>query len=463
MKNRFCLSLVVLTVTFLLHTGVFAWFWEKDYLAKVNQDTIDLMDFNRRMEELHRQRSMQKEQGKPHQIDLKKTLEEMIDDYLLYQEGYRLKLDKDPEFIRRAHSYLEFQSIIRLRKEAIKDKITVTEDEIKEYYEEHLVKKAKQKENFLLPDYNTVEKRIRRQIYKRKEKERERQYINQIKENVTIKINTELLDSLGENDTNGREIAWINRKPILVSDLVKEYGRALVGKNEEEAKKIRRKALDGLIEYLLIKEDAVNQNYSHKDPSFGKMMAQYRISLMASLFKKRIIAQQIRLTEKDLKEYYQQHKEKFREPSRVKLAIIKVKKKEEALSLLEELKRGADFLRLARLKSEGEDQAERMNPTWWNQEKLPIQVKSSVEQMNIGEISEVIETPPFYQIVKLISREKGEIIEFSETKRMVQTFLGRERYQSLLNEYLEKMRKHSKIKINEDILKNLKKKVENET
>ena len=257
--------------------------------------------------------------------------------------------------------------------------------------------------------------------------------------------------------------AWINRKPILVSDLVKEYGRALVGKNEEEAKKIRRKALDGLIEYLLIKEDAVNQNYSHKDPSFGKMMAQYRISLMASLFKKRIIAQQIRLTEKDLKEYYQQHKEKFREPSRVKLAIIKVKKKEEALSLLEELKRGADFLRLARLKSEGEDQAERMNPTWWNQEKLPIQVKSSVEQMNIGEISEVIETPPFYQIVKLISREKGEIIEFSETKRMVQTFLGRERYQSLLNEYLEKMRKHSKIKINEDILKNLKKKVENET
>ena len=434
-----------------------AWFWENDYLAKVNQEVIDIEDFQKRLSELHRQRSMQRDKGRPSKIDLWAALTEMIDDFLLYQEGRQLGLDKDPEFLRRASSYLEFQSILRLRKEEIKDKIQVDEDEIRDYYEE-LNMKSKSGEK-TAPEYERVKGKIRKKIYKKKERVREREYIDQLKKNAKIEIDSDVLSSIGDNKKKGNEkVASINGNPIFVSDLKKEYGKALMGKKEEEAKKIRKRALEGLIEYLLIKGNALAQNYSQKDPSFGKLIEQYRIRLMSVLFKRKIISPQVKITEEDLKEYYKKNRERYRAPSRYKLLIIKVKSEKDAANLYEELKAGADFSRLARSK---ENMIEsKNNPSWWNSRDLTLGIRQAVEKMKVGEISNIIKNPKSCQIVKLLDLEKGVIIDFRKLKKMIRTHLGREMYQSLLKDYLKKLKERSTIKIDEDVLKKFEKKLD---
>ena len=81
--------------------------------------------------------------------------------------------------------------------------------------------------------------------------------------------------------------------------------------------------------------------------------------------------------------------------------------------------------------------------------------------MKIGEVSGLIEIPPYYQIVKLMDSEEGEIEKFATVKEMIKRTLGRKKYQSLLEEYLVKLRHNSSIHINEDVFNNFKKKVEN--
>ncbi|MDY6933993.1 MAG: peptidyl-prolyl cis-trans isomerase [Spirochaetota bacterium] len=455
------LSILIILIMCFICGKAFSWFWGEDYLAKVNQETIYIEDFQKRLSELHRQGSMQRSKGRAAQIDLRVALEEMIDDYLLYQEGYRSGLDKDPEFIRRSNAYLEFQSILRLRREEIKDNIKVEEDEIKAFYEENYKKSGQ--EGKTPPNYVKVKGKIKKKIYKTKEKELERQYINKLKENAKIEIYTDVLSSLGNTKKDGkRVVASINGKPVLVSDLEKEYGKSIQGKKEEEAKKIRKKALDGLIEYLLIKEDALNHNYPQEDPPFGKMIAQYRIRLMNFIFNTRIISPQIRVTEEDLKEYYKKNKEKHRLPDRFKLKIISLKDEKEANKLHKELEAGANFNRLARSASDSMQGDNSTNTSWWYNRNLSDPIRSVVEGMKVGDISRVIKDRSFYKIVKLVDLKKGAIINYPKVKGMIKTKLGREKFQSLLNKYLKMMRENSSIKINEDVLKNYEMKVKNE-
>lgn len=455
MKKYFLTLFLIL----ILAGSVNAWFWEREYLVKVNGEVIELEDFKRRLDELHRQRSMKTEKGNPDQIDFRKALDGMVDDYLMNQEGIRLGLDKEGEFISKTNSYLEFQSVLRLRKEAVKDKIRIKEDEIKEFYDNYY--QRKEKGDKPPPDYQKVKKTIRKKIYKQKEGAREEEYLNQLKKKATIEINKDFLElSTKKEEDLGEVIARVNRSSITLRDLLKECGRALMGKEGEDAREIKKKVLGSLVDYCLIKNDALDRNYPKKDLSFGRMISQYRIILMVNLFKKLIIYPQIKISEEDLKEYYQNNREKFRKKGRVKLAIIKVKNKKEALNLSEELKAGADFNRLIRLKNQQQDMSGD-GIAWWSFRNLPSPLRNALEKMKPGEFTGVIETPPYYQIVKMIGLEEGDQEEFLAVKGMIKRTLGRKKFQSLLDEYLLKMRDYSSIQINNKLFTDFKKKVEN--
>ncbi len=457
MIRNLILSLVLML---LLVGNANGWFWEKEYLARVNGEKIESDDFQRRLDELHRQRSMQRREGKTSGIDLTKALDDMIDDYLMCQEGVRLGLDQEEDFKRKSNSFLEFQSILRLRKEEIKNKVEVTEGEIREYYEKHYQGAGKGEKPH--HDLKKVEGKIRRAIYKTKEKEREKEYLNNLKKQAKIEIDTELIESLGRNRGDGEAvIARVNGRAVRERDLIRECGKSLVGKDEEEAGQIRKKALSSLLDYFLIKGDALDHNYSEKDPLFGTMIKQYRIILMASVFKRLVIASRVKISEDSMKEYYENNKDEFRGDTRVKLSIIKVADKDEAVSLWEELKAGANFNRLSRLNEQETMGKRRTRSAWLVLKRLSPQIKDAVEKIEVGEISNVIEFSHYFQIVKLVDREEGNLIEFSAVKSMIKKILGRKEYKLRLDEYLMKMRDCSSIRINKKLLNNFMKKVEN--
>lgn len=443
---------IILIVILICLSGVnsFAWFWEKDYLVNVNGEIIDIEDYEKRLMEFHRQISMRRNESKASGIDFRLALKEMIDDYLLYQEGMRLGMDKDPDYARKSKAYLEFQSIIRLRKEEVKDRVEVKEDEVRDYYEKNILKPAGEDQE--PPAYDVLKNKIKNIIYKKKEKEREEQYLKELKNNAEIIIHENVLSSLSKKDVGGDTVvARVNSNTISASELQKEYGKAVVGKNSEETLEIIKKALEGLIGYILIKEDALNHNYPARDPDFGKMILQYNVSLMSAIVKKKIISPGVKITEKDCKDYYEKNKDEYREATRYKLGVIKVKDKEEAAALYRELKAGSDFNRLARLKSL-KLKGKKDNSDWWSERELSPQVKDALSKMKEGELSDVIDEYHFFKILKLIDIQQGKIMGYSKVKKMIMSHLSRKRYELLLAEYLSILRENSSIDINEDRL-----------
>ena len=113
------------------------------------------------------------------------------------------------------------------------------------------------------------------------------------------------------------------------------------------------------------------------------------------------------------------------------------------------------------MKSSSMPGREQQTASWRSLKNFPLPVKNVIEKMETGEISEVIEVPPLYMIVKLRKRQEGSVKNFSQVKEEIRGTLSRARYQSLLKEYLLKMKKTAKIKINESLLNNFTKKVKN--
>lgn len=135
MKKRVVIFLLV-SVTFLLNGC--AKRGEK-MLAKVNDKSITLREFNKRVERL----------PKSYQEIIKgqrrQFLEDLIDEELLYEEALKSKIDKNPETQEVIAEAKKKILISRLIKERADDKISIPERDIEKYYNEH-------SEDFMLPE-----------------------------------------------------------------------------------------------------------------------------------------------------------------------------------------------------------------------------------------------------------------------------------------------------------------------
>ncbi len=103
---------------------------DSSVVAIVNNYSIDIDAFQKKISHIHKLKPMGKSGG----IDIQHIVEDMINNRLIIQESYRVKLDEDPLLQEKVNKYLTRRSVIRLRKEEVDDKISVTEEELREYF-----------------------------------------------------------------------------------------------------------------------------------------------------------------------------------------------------------------------------------------------------------------------------------------------------------------------------------------
>jgi hypothetical protein len=94
------------------------------------------------------------------------------------------------------------------------------------------------------------------------------------------------------------------------------------------------------------------------------------------------------------------------------------------------------------------------NIGWVFMDSLYPVIAESVKKVEVNEISDIISVGhSSYVIIRLNGLEKGTVKDFLEVWGEVYAILGKQRYDSLLERYLEEIRKISSIKINEMALK----------
>jgi parvulin-like peptidyl-prolyl isomerase len=163
-----------------------------------------------------------------------------------------------------------------------------------------------------------------------------------------------------------------------------------------------------------------------------------------------------------IKAYYDERKEEFQHPQRVKLLHIVTKEKEEAEALLARIKQEEDMKSI--LKERAGDLALRgdQGEQWRTDDMLPPELSEKAFSIEIGTISDVIETQYGFHIIKVLKREPAARKGLLEVIPEIENTLLREAVERHYRVWLEELRKRYPIKINHALLEQKKSAYANE-
>jgi parvulin-like peptidyl-prolyl isomerase len=430
-------------------------------LAEVNGEAINKDDLQRRIKAIHRNKPQIRPEKGAGGIDVLDIVEEIIDERLIIQDAYRVELDRSADFIKNIESFVTTQSIIRLRKKVVLDKINISDQDILDYFKEHNEKDGPTPEGM----FEKIETRIKKKLRKKKEKELSDNFISELRKQADIWIDRDLINLLDpeKNYTGKKSVAAsVNGDMISLDDFLHDMKQAAQKRarmhslleNKEELGKmqndLKEKILDSLITYELIEQEALKHNYAN-DPLFLNMIKKRKEKLLINEFKAKIIYPLIIPTKNELTQYYEDHIDDFKKGYEVWFKDMIFKTRKDAEKALKELKQGASFNFLAAQVSE--TWRPRQKAVWVNADSFSPAIRKELNRLKAGEISEVIADNIQYKIIKLKGKRGGEPIEFSRIVDRLKKIVGQKNFDKTLSKYLAELRDVSTIRINKNALK----------
>jgi peptidyl-prolyl cis-trans isomerase C len=191
-----------------------------------------------------------------------------------------------------------------------------------------------------------------------------------------------------------------------------------------------------------------------------KSLREYtRRDLLISRFVESAIVPKIKVTEEDARAFYTQNPDKFSRSESVKASHIligvdakataeeKKKASEKAIKLRKELAGGADFATLAKGNSTCPSSQQGGDLGFFGKGQMVPAFEKSAFALKPGEISDVVETPFGYHIIKLTEKKPAETVSFKEAQARIEEFLKGQKINMAVEDYLSEARKTAKIEI----------------
>jgi parvulin-like peptidyl-prolyl isomerase len=179
---------------------------------------------------------------------------------------------------------------------------------------------------------------------------------------------------------------------------------------------------------------------------------------MAKRMRSEVILKGVGITEEEIQSYYDRHPDRYEKPSEVHVKEILVKTEEEASDILKQLKKGADFDKLAQektirayVKSKGGDLGSFSRPQY-------PEFFDAASQMKNGELKGPIKITDrqlgeSYAVIKLIEKKEAGKAPLDEIKDQVTPQARNEKDNKIFNQWIDEQKTRLSIKINEDVLK----------
>ncbi len=306
-----------------------------------------------------------------------------------------------------------------------------------------------------IPDDKELEKRketILREFKKQKEDELARAYLERLRKKFNIWRNEGLIGSLKDRDSlkdlkdDRRIIARVDKEELSLGHII----------NPE--KDIKGSELDrmieGWIDRKVVDREALGRKYYEKSPLKERVL-RYRNQLVRRVFIGSILLPKINADEKALRDYYENNIERYRLPDQFRLQKIVLKTLEEAQSVHEKLKKGADFGWLARQVSVDESSKAAGYLSWQELFSFSDKERKEIGKLAPGEISNIIEDNGRYTIFRLVEKKQGILKDFDSIRESVKNDFITSEMRKLLREYINSLRKDARIVYKEENIKDL--------
>ena len=169
------------------------------------------------------------------------------------------------------------------------------------------------------------------------------------------------------------------------------------------------------------------------------------------------LAPKVKLSDNDIRAYYDNNLETFKQPERVKASHILVKVDPEAnasqkaeaqkkIDLVQaKLQKGEDFAALAKEYSEGPSGPNGGELGYFTRGQMVKPFEEAAFAMQPGEVSGMVETRFGYHLIKVTDKTPETKLPYDDVKDRLGQFLKQKKLQEEINVYVKRLEEHAKI------------------
>jgi peptidyl-prolyl cis-trans isomerase C len=284
-------------------------------------------------------------------------------------------------------------------------------------------------------------------------KKRSDEYLVELREKSDVKIDRELLASIKLEEGDKTREEWLkDKRPLVQANNMTLSAGDFVAMLPERPLKSNEEILDKWLDLKMVDLEAISRHYD-VNSDLKDMVQRYKNELLKAAFARKAISPEIKLSEKEAEDYYQDHQNEYAKPVKYKIQQITLDSPEGAQEVLNSLAGGANFAWLAKTKSRDSFASDGGVTDWKTKAQLPGPVKDIIDNLKQGDISPVLQIDSGYLVFRLTEKSEKEIEEFSNVKAVVYNAAYKEKFHEIYNAYIDKLRKDARIELNDEAIR----------
>jgi len=295
-----------------------------------------------------------------------------------------------------------------------------------------------------------------------------------------------------EKQTSKGKVAVVNESVITQEYFDREMGYALqrlanMGRSFDDSQlpAIKKDVLEGLINAELlcqesqrkgikVEEAAINEQLETLRKQFPSedefktaltkanlsevdLRSQIRRGLTIQQFITRQFVNEVTISEKQSRAYYDSHPDSSKQPEQVRARHIVIRvdpkadksQRAEARKTIEniqkKLKKGEDFATLAKGFSQGPSSSKGGDLGFFKRGRTEKPFEQVAFALKPGEVSDLVETKFGYHLIKVIDRKAATTIPYDDIKKKIEQYLKNQKAQKEVSLYVEKLKENAKV------------------
>jgi foldase protein PrsA len=262
------------------------------------------------------------------------------------------------------------------------------------------------------------------------------------------------------SDPSGNVVASVNGEKITKDELyqllLKQAGQQglnlLIAQRivDLEAKKQKITISDAEI------KEALEEYYNHYggEETFtqiiemsGTSLAEVKKNLVSTMKIKKLLEPRIKVTEEEVKAFFEENKEDFAQEEQVKARHILVATEKEAQEIKDKLAKGEDFAALA--KEYSTDDSTKNNGGqlgFFNRGDMVPEFEKAAFALAVGEISAPVKTEYGYHLIKVEEKKEAAAPNYEKSKVDIKEYLFNQKLQQEYNPWLQEVSADYEIK-----------------
>ncbi len=213
----------------------------------------------------------------------------------------------------------------------------------------------------------------------------------------------------------------------------------------------RKEVVDGLVKIKTLAWEARKRGIDKQDGV--RMKISYLTDQTLAKELENELKKSLKVSDAEIEKYYNDHREKYVTPDRIKARHILVDKEDQAGALSKQLKKGASFEELAKKSSKCPSAQKGGDLGWFGKGKMDPAFENAAFALKKGETSGVVKSSFGYHIIRLDDRRENKTRTLDQVKKSIERIVLREKMEKEIDALKEDIRKQAEVSINEEYFK----------